>query len=249
VQQRVRQAVEGGLRDFVPLRLSPVDEMVACYGRALQVLSEYWPVIDGDEPVSPLRAMNEASSVVAANQIARITKGRVAVAELDGETRMALTVFGTFGLAEFAWDEALNLSRSLGIGLYAAAGGYEVERQRIGVNADAGGRARRAHGAEAEVLGYAAPLVRRGSKLRLALPEERDRRRLAAPQTDWDRLQGLVMEFRRGDVPVARAYLGRAAADREGRILDLLEVWVAELADAELKREAALIRFGLRPAA
>jgi adenine-specific DNA methylase len=246
VQQRVRRAVEQGLHDFAPLHLNPIDEMVACYGRALQVLSEHWPVIDGDEPVSPLRAMNEASGIVAASQIARITKGRIAVGELDGETRMALTMFGIFGLAEFAWDEALNLSRSLGIALHAAAGGYEVERQRIGVNTDAGGRA---NGAEAEAEGFAAPLVRRGSKLRLALPEERDPRRLAAPETDWDRLQGLVMEFRRGDAPVARAYLGRTAAGREGRILDLVEVWTAELADPELKREAALIRFGLRPAA
>src|SRR5208282_499581 len=123
VQQRIRRAVEQGLQDFEALHLNPVDEMVACYGRALQILSEHWPVVDGDKPVSPLRAMNEASSVVAANQIARITRGRIAVAELDGETRMALTMFGVFGLAEFAWDEALNLSRSLGIGLHGAAGG------------------------------------------------------------------------------------------------------------------------------
>lgn len=32
-------------------------------------------------------------------------------------------------------------------------------------------------------------------------------------------------------------------------ILDLLKVWAAEIADPDLKREAALIRFGLRPAA
>jgi putative DNA methylase len=249
VQQRIRRAVGQGLRDFEPLRLNPVDEMVACYGRALQVLSEHWPVMDGDEPVSPLRAMNEASSVVAANQIARITKGRIAVAELDGETRMVLTMVGIFGLAEFAWDEALNLSRSLGIGLHGAAGGYEVDNRGIGVNTAAEGRARRAHGAETESQGYAAPLVRRGSKLRLALVEERDPRRLTAPQTDWDRLQGLIAEFRRGDAPVARAYLDRTAPDREDRILDLLDVWAVELADPELKREAALIRFGLRRAA
>jgi putative DNA methylase len=162
---------------------------------------------------------------------------------------MALTMFGIFGLADFAWDAALNLSRSLGIGLHGAAGGYEADSSSIGVNTAAEGRARRARGAEEDAHGYAAPLVRRGSKLRLALVEERDPRRLDKPQTDWDRLQGLIAEFRRGDAPVARAYLDRTGSDREDRILDLLDVWAAELADPELKREAALIRFGLRRAA
>jgi putative DNA methylase len=249
VQQRVRRAVEEGLRDFAPLRLNAVDEMVACYGRALQVLSEHWPVMDGDEPVSPIRAMNEASSVVAASQIARITRGQINVAELDGETRMVLTMFGIFGTAEFAFDEALNLSKALGIGLRNTPAGYEVDNGAIGINVAAEGRVRRARGAEAEAEGYPAPLVRRGSKLRLALPEERDPRRLAAPQTDWDRLQGLIMEYRRGDTPVARAYLDRHAGDREERILDLIDVWAAEIADPDLKREAATIRFGLRRAA
>ena len=174
VQQRVRRAVEQGLHDFEPLRLNPVDEMVACYGRALQVLSEHWPVMDGDEPVSPLRAMNEASGVVAANQIARITKGRISVAELDGETRMALTMFGIFGFAEFTFDEALNLLRSLGIGIHGAAGGYEVNSGSIGFNTAAEGRARRARGAEDEAHGYAAPLVRKGSKTS-PLPPRRTR--------------------------------------------------------------------------
>jgi putative DNA methylase len=73
VQHRIRTAVQQGLIEFKSLNLTPVDEMVACYGRALHVLSEQWPVMDGDEPVSPLRAMNEASRVVAENQITRIT--------------------------------------------------------------------------------------------------------------------------------------------------------------------------------
>jgi adenine-specific DNA methylase len=250
VRQQIRSVVAHSLHEFEPLRLQPIDEMVACYGRALQVLSRHWPVIDGDEPVSPLRAMNEASSVVAANQIARITNRRITVAELDGETQMALTMFEIFGLGEFAWDEALNLSRSLSIDLHnAVRGGYEVNNNKIGYNIVAEGRARSAQRAEGNANGYHAPLVRKGSKLRLTRPDERHARRLAAPQTDWDRLQGLIVEFARGDAPVARAYLNRTASDREARILDLLDVWAAELTDADLKHEAALIRFGLRQAA
>jgi hypothetical protein len=47
-----------------------------------------------------------------------------------------------------------------------------------------------------------------------------------------------------------RAYLDRAAANREDRILDLLDVWAAEVADPDLKREAVLIKksaVALRP--
>ena len=90
VQQQIRSAVKEALAEFAPLHLTPVDEMVAAYGRALRVLSQQWPATDGDEPVSPIRAMNEASRVVAEHQIARITHGRLAVEDLDPETAMAL---------------------------------------------------------------------------------------------------------------------------------------------------------------
>src|SRR5207245_296644 len=69
VQHRIRAALQQGLIEFKPLHRTPVDEMVACYGRALHVLSEQWPVMDGDQPVGPLRTMNEASRVVAEHQI------------------------------------------------------------------------------------------------------------------------------------------------------------------------------------
>ncbi|MBM4288700.1 MAG: DUF1156 domain-containing protein, partial [Deltaproteobacteria bacterium] len=133
VQQQIRRAVEEGLLEFAPLRLNPVDEMVACYGRALRVLSEQWPVMDGDEPVGPLRAMNEASRVVAENQIRRLTEGRLSVDDLDPETALALTAFGIWGLNDFAFDEALNISRSLNISLTGKPAGYRVEGRMIGV--------------------------------------------------------------------------------------------------------------------
>jgi adenine-specific DNA methylase len=249
VQHRIRAAVQQGLVEFKLLNLTPVDEMVACYGRALHVLSEQWPVMDGDEPVGPLRAMNEASRVVAEHQIRRVTGGRLTVDDLDPETAMALTLYGIWGLYEFVYDEALNLSRSLHIALSARPAGYRIEGHMIGINQEAEGRRVRSRGAEAEDLGYHAPLVRKGSRLRLARPEERNARRLEHPQTDWDILHGVIQAYRTGDIPVARAYLDRHAPQHTRRIVDLLDVWATEMDDPDLRREAQTMHFGLRPMA
>jgi putative DNA methylase len=249
VQQQIRNAVKEALVEFAPLRLMPVDEMVAAYGRALRVLSQQWPVMDGDEAVGPIHAMNEASRVVAEHQITRITRGRLAVDDLDPETAMALTLYGIWGVNAFAYDEALNLSRSLNIALSARPGGYRVEGRMIGINQEASGQRSRARGAAAEEEGFHAPLVRKGSKLRLALPEERHPHRLDQPQTDWDILHGTIAAFRRGDIPVARAYLDEHAPQHQTRILDLLDVWATEMDHPDRKREAETLRFGLRPMA
>jgi len=247
VQHRIRAAVEKALDEFALLDLNPIDEMVACYGRALHVLSEQWPVMDGDEPVGPLRAMNEASRVVAEQQIARITRGNLTVDDLDPETAMALTLYSIWGLYEFSFHEALNLSRSLNIALSARTAGYRIEGRMIGINQEASGR--RSRGAEAEETGYPAPLVRKGATLRLARAEERSARRLDQPQTDWDILHGVIQAYRRGDIPVARAYLAQHAASHIWKILDLLDVWTTHMVEPEFRREAETLRFGLRPVA
>jgi len=240
VRHEIERAVTEGLEAFAPLRLNPVDEMVASYGKALQVLSSHWPVQDGDEPVSPVRAMNEASRVVSQSRVSRITRGKLKVEDLDSETAMALTIFVIWECGEVAYDDLLNLSRSLGIALQGKAAGYHVRDREIGVNQSVGVRTRRADPAL-----YFAPLVRKGSRLRLALPEERQGARLEAPQTDWDRLQGLVMAYRAGDIPVARAYLHQHAAGHEERILELLEVWAAESRDPDRRKEARVLLYGL----
>jgi adenine-specific DNA methylase len=241
VQNQVREAVEEGLGEFQELNLNPVDEMVASYGRALRVLSQNWPVLDGDKEVSPIKAMNEASRVVAEHQVNRITEGRMRVEDLSPEAAMALTLFGIYGLAELSYDDALNLSRSLRIRLESAAGGYRIDGRMIGINAET--RSTRRDSLEDE--GYFAPLVRSGSKLRLALPSERHLKRIDDPQTEWDLLQGLILAYREGDIPVARAYLQEHAGDRERLILDLLKVWTTEMADEDLRKEGAEMLFGL----
>jgi adenine-specific DNA methylase len=244
VAMKIREAVREGLKEFAPLKLNPVDEMVASYGRALQVLSEHWPVLDGDELVSPTRAMNEASAVVAQYQVAKITNNRLNVDHLHHETAMALTLYGIYGLSEFPFDDALNLSRSLNISLEMKSGGYTVSDRMIGINLETSSSRARHH--KADHLGYPAPLLRRGSKLRLTLPEERDMDRVERPQTEWDILHGLILKYREGDVPVARAYLTQHAGEKEQVIYDLLEVWASEMPDESLRKEAELLRYGLK---
>ncbi|WP_291323778.1 DUF1156 domain-containing protein [Desulfonatronospira sp.] len=244
VQKQIQEAVEQGLEEFIPLRLNPVDEMVASYGRALKVLSQNWPVMDGDEEVSPIRAMNEASRVVAENQIARLSRGRIQVSELDSETAMALTIFGIWGLKDFAYDEGLNLSRSLQVRLAEKNGGYQVQDNTIGLSSAARGRARQrqANGAN----GFHAPLVKNGSKLRLAAPRERNEKRLENPQTEWDVLQGMLRVYDQGDILMVRPYLEKHAGDSRNRMLDLLRVWAAEVDDPDMRRKAEIILFGLQ---
>ncbi|MBW1961243.1 MAG: DUF1156 domain-containing protein [Deltaproteobacteria bacterium] len=246
VAQQIRDAVARGLEEFAPLKLNAVDEMVASYGRALRVLSQNWPVLDGDKPVGPIRAMNEASRVVAENQIRRITAGRVRVQDLTPEAAMALTLFGIYGLGEFSYDEALNLSRSLNIRLELKPAGYTAEGRFIGLNTQAGSGGRRRVGASAEDSGFHAPLIRKGSRLRLTKPGERHKRRLENPQTEWDILHGTIMAFRKGDIPVARGYLNRYAAGNEDFFKDLLHVWIEGVGDERLHKEAQALLFGLK---
>lgn len=246
VANQVREAVRQALRDFEPLQLNPVDRMVASYGRALQVLSEAWPVVDGNEPVGPVRAMNEAARVVAAQEISRITHGRLSVDDLDPETSMALTLFGIFGLGAMAFDEANNVAKSLNVRMEAKAAGYRLEDgdRMLGYNQETTGR--RGQAQASDDVGYHAPLVRKGSKLRLALPSERSAKRLDKPQSFWDVMQGALVKYEQGDIPVARAYLETHAKDNIERVTDLLEVWALECGDQVLKKAANGLLFSLR---
>ncbi|KAA3635364.1 MAG: DUF1156 domain-containing protein [Armatimonadetes bacterium] len=234
VQQRIIEAVAAGLGQFEALDLRPVDTMVASYGRALRVLSEKWPVLDGDEPVSPIRAMNEASRVVAEHHIRKLTDGRLKVEDLTPEAAMALTLYGICGLQQIRFDEVLNVSRSLGIALNSESGGYDATLKSIGYATQASGKAT-----------YHAPLIKRNANLRLARPEERNPKRISAPQHEWDVMQGMIAAYRKGDVPVARAYLTQHAEGSQARIIDLLRVWTNEAEDDEQRTEGEALLFGM----
>ncbi|WP_288928377.1 DUF1156 domain-containing protein [uncultured Maritimibacter sp.] len=233
VAARIRTAVRDGLAEFDRLNLSPVDEMIASFGRALQVLSERWPVYDGDDVVSPVQAMTAASAVVAAHQITRITQGRLSVDELDTETGVALTVLGAFGTAEFAFDDARNLANALNVAIEGKSGNYSVADRRVGLATQQSGAT------------YAAPLVKSGSKVRLAAPEERAPSRLEKPQTAWDRLHGLIAAYRQGEDVLVRAYFEKHCLPQAQLLRDLLEVYRAEIRDERLQKEVEWVRFAL----
>ena len=233
VAARIRTAVHDGLEEFERLNLSPVDEMIAGFGRALQVLSERWPVYDGDDVVSPAQAMTAASAVVAAHQITRITAGRLAVEDLDTETGIALTILGAFGTAEFAFDDARNLANALNVAIEGKNGNYAVLDRQVGLATQQAGAT------------YAAPLVKSGSRVRLAAPEERHLVRLEKPQTAWDRLHGLIAAYREGEDVLVRAYFEKQCLDQAQMLMDLLAVYRAEIADEKFQKEVDWVRFAL----
>lgn len=242
VMQQIRQAVRQSLKNYEVLHLNSVDEMVASYGSALKVLSENWPVMDGDEMVSPIRAMREASTVVAQYQMTKLTGGSLSVDDISAEAAIALTLFGINGTGYFAFDDALSLSKSLNIRLEHKLAGYRDEGRMIGINDERTGRVRTGEDEE----GYYAPVVKKGSKLRLVLPEERNPKRLSSPQSEWDIMQGMIMAFREGDIPVARAYLQRNAEGREDKVIGVLRVWADGCGSEELRKEAQRMLFGLK---
>jgi adenine-specific DNA methylase len=246
VQQRIQSEVRTAMKEFERLRLNPVDEMVAGYGRALRVLSEQWPVLDGDDPVSPIRAMREASRVVAQYQITRLTGGRLQVNDLNPEAAVALTLYGIYGHGEIPFDDFKNLCNSLNVDRRTVAGGYAVEGRMVGINPDTQTRRRSGASQDAEARGYNAPLVSKGNKLRLARPDERSAKRLDKPQTEWDVLHGLLDANARGELVVARDYLNTHAGTRREIILDLLTVWAKEMPDEKLRKDAETLLFGLK---
>ncbi|ARS54577.1 hypothetical protein B9G99_12330 [Kushneria konosiri] len=232
VKGKLETAVREGLVEFDRLKLNPVDRMIASWGRALRVYSAYWPVQDGDEDVPPTRAMQEAARVVAEEEVSRLSGGLVTVDDLDSESRLAVIALGINGLGDFAFDDALQMSRSLNFRLQNRNGNYRVSDDMVAY-ANVGENER------------AAPLAIKGNKLRLLKPEERTTSRLENPQTLWDVLGGLIVTYRDGGIVAARNFLTQHGKHDSDALRGLLKVWSKECRDEELKREAQLIDYEL----
>ena len=140
--------------------------------------------------------MDEASAVVAHYQMERLTRDGSS-RDLKSEAAMPVTLFGIFGL-QFPYDDALNLSRSWGS--TRSTWPEYVQEDMIGINT--------------ERAGVRVPEVMTGNHLSCRWCAGQ-----AAPGASGgttSRALGLkpvgcparyVMAYR-GDIPVARAYLG-----------------------------------------
>ncbi|ODW58669.1 DNA methylase [Vibrio parahaemolyticus] len=243
VQKQIGEEVVKALAEFEALKLNPVDRMVASYGRALKVLSENWPVMDEGEQVTPARAMQEAAQVVARNEVYRITQGRIAVEDLDAETAMAVMALGLWGHSGFDYDDALNLTRSLKVTMESKTAGYRPGESMVGYNTEE--RRRGAAQVARDVDGWHAPLVRKGSKLRLAGLNERSSQRLQNPVTLWDILHGTLAAYEEGGIVQARNYLTSKADDKVHLVRGLLAVWAEEVDSEKLKEQAESLLFEL----
>ncbi|MGS0467889.1 DUF1156 domain-containing protein [Cobetia marina] len=232
VKGKLEAAVREGLGEFERLKLNPVDRMIASWGRALRVYSAHWPVQDGDDEVPPTRAMQEAARVVAEEEVSRLSGGLVTVDDLDAESRLAVIALGINGLGDFAYDDALQMSRSLNFRLQNRNGNYRVSDDMVAY-ANVGEDER------------AAPLAIKGNKLRLLKPEERAAARLENPQTLWDVLGGLIATYRDGGIVAARNFLTQHGKRDSDALRGLIKVWAKECRDDELKREALLIDYEL----
>jgi putative DNA methylase len=244
VRQEVRDAVVTALDDFTHLRLKPVDEMIACYGRALMALSKRWPVLGEDgNPISTREAMREASTVVATHQVAKLSHGRLLASDLDAETALCAILVSQHGLNIISYDEVSTNSRALGFTFKRMAweDGYEMTQNEVGLATSSTTK----RGQKA-TWGSFAPLLLTKSKVRVLAPDERAQERIDHPQTDWDVMQGLILAYRKGDMVVARAYLDTHAPRSLDKMTDLVRVWANALPDGKDRKEAEALHFGLR---
>jgi adenine-specific DNA methylase len=114
VQTRVDDEVRRKAEEFAAKGLRNQDISIACFGPALQVISENWPVKRKDGTViRPEEALDRARTIVSSWFMDRIAEGKAE--ELDAPTRYYILAWYMFGAREFRFDEARKLGLSLNI--------------------------------------------------------------------------------------------------------------------------------------
>ncbi len=134
VEPLVRDAVRARVESYQKNGIRGIDLYLSCFGPALQVFSESWPLkrgnprseskrspkqrslLEEEDPyaVTPEDALDSARSAVKAwriGQLARVNRQR----ELDPLTEWFVLAWDAFGAPRFPADEALKLARVVGL--------------------------------------------------------------------------------------------------------------------------------------
>ncbi|AEJ38298.1 protein of unknown function DUF1156 [Sulfobacillus acidophilus TPY] len=112
----VRQRILERAKVFEAKGFRKLDLMLATYGPALQVLSEYWPVKDSTgQLVQPERVLEEARSLVTQLRVTDLVQHRQVT--FDPLTRWYLLAWDVFGAEQFPYDEARLLAITCGVDL------------------------------------------------------------------------------------------------------------------------------------
>lgn len=114
IQVKVDDEVRRRAEDFNKKGLRGQDTFIACFGPALQVISENWPVKRKDGTIiRPDEALDRARTTVSAWFMDRIAEGRAET--LDTNTRFYILAWYLFHAREFRYDEARKLGLSLNV--------------------------------------------------------------------------------------------------------------------------------------
>lgn len=114
LEDELRDHVRDRAEDFAEMGLRGQDTSIACFGPALQVLSRQWPVKRKDgSNVSPDEALDLARAEVMDWFFERIAEGKAKI--VDKWTRFYVLGWYVFKARKFPYDEALKLSRAVGV--------------------------------------------------------------------------------------------------------------------------------------
>lgn len=114
IQPSLDEVVRKRAEEFASSGLRGQDTFIACFGPALQVISESWPVKKRDGSViRPDEALDRARYVVTQWFMERIAEGRAEA--LDPATRYYIIAWFLFKAREFPFDEGRKLGLSLNV--------------------------------------------------------------------------------------------------------------------------------------
>lgn len=113
--------------------LNAVDQLVGAFGPAMEVFSRYVEVrTDTGEPVSVADAIQVAADAVADWRVAQLAER--GLEGVDNESRFVLLCWDVLGAAQFRFNEAMLLGRSVGMDVNSLIGAGLVSKKGANIN-------------------------------------------------------------------------------------------------------------------